>query len=527
MTVDFELGVPLPGRRRPGAAHRRAGHRPDARRAARRRRRGRAAHRRRSSPATRAARSAGSTRPWPGPPSCARAPASRWCPAINEELAATAVWGSQLEVPGHGRTVDGVIGVWYGKGPGVDRAGDPMRHGNMCGAHPNGGVLVLAGDDPSCKSSTIPCISERTLAGYGLPVLYPGTAAEIVRLGRYGIALSRASGMWVGMKITADVADGVFTLDGADAQLPLTVPDAGVGGAAVAAAAVPDARAAGVVAGRGGAVRAALGDGARVPGRQPDQRGRGGPARRLAGHRRRRQGVHRRPAGAARPRPRRRGLPPGRDPAAPARHDPPAGPGAAARVRRRPGPGARRRGEDGVRRGRGPRRPLRAAGRAGRARLDRRRRRAARAGGRRADRGRAERAAAPGAGRVGELELAPDAGSRRSWSCCRWPAPRTSAPAARTTARRWCPRGRWPAAASAATPWSRSPGARRPRSARSPRWAARARSGSGRRRTPRPGTCSRTWATARSPTPGSWPCRPASPPGCRSPTSCSTTGPSP
>jgi indolepyruvate ferredoxin oxidoreductase len=146
-------------------------------------------------------------------------------PAINEELAATAVWGSQLEVPGHGRTVDGVIGVWYGKAPGVDRAGDPFRHGNMCGAHPQGGVLVLAGDDPSCKSSTIPCISERTLAGYGLPVLYPGTAAEIVRLGRYGIAMSRASGMWVGMKITADVADGVFTLDGADAQLPITVPD--------------------------------------------------------------------------------------------------------------------------------------------------------------------------------------------------------------------------------------------------------------------------------------------------------------
>ena len=64
---------------------------------------------------------------------------------------------ARLEVPGHGRTVDGVVGVWYGKGPGVDRASDPMRHGNMCGAHPTGGVLVLVGDDPSCKSSTIPC----------------------------------------------------------------------------------------------------------------------------------------------------------------------------------------------------------------------------------------------------------------------------------------------------------------------------------------------------------------------------------
>ncbi len=146
-------------------------------------------------------------------------------PAINEELAATAVWGSQVEVPGHERTVDGAVGVWYGKGPGVDRSGDPMRHGNMCGAHPSGGVLVLAGDDPSCKSSSIPCISERTLAGYGLPVLYPGSAEEIVRLGRYGIAMSRASGMWVGMKITADVADGIAAVAGSCGDVDITVPE--------------------------------------------------------------------------------------------------------------------------------------------------------------------------------------------------------------------------------------------------------------------------------------------------------------
>ncbi|MDN5930561.1 MAG: indolepyruvate ferredoxin oxidoreductase family protein [Pseudonocardia sp.] len=145
-------------------------------------------------------------------------------PGVNEELAATAIWGSQVEVPGHGRPVDGAVGVWYGKAPGVDRAGDPLRHGNMCGAHPRGGVLVLAGDDPSCKSSTIPCISERTLTGFGLPVLYPGTAAEIVRLGRYGIAMSRCSGMWVGMKITADVADGIFTVDGSCGEVDITVP---------------------------------------------------------------------------------------------------------------------------------------------------------------------------------------------------------------------------------------------------------------------------------------------------------------
>jgi indolepyruvate ferredoxin oxidoreductase len=145
-------------------------------------------------------------------------------PAINEELAATSVWGSQVEVPGHERSVDGAVGVWYGKAPGVDRAGDPLRHGNMCGAHPKGGVLVLAGDDPSCKSSTIPCVSERTLAGYGIPVLFPGTAEEIVTLGRYGVAMSRASGMWVGMKITADVADGIFSVDGDALDVDITVP---------------------------------------------------------------------------------------------------------------------------------------------------------------------------------------------------------------------------------------------------------------------------------------------------------------
>jgi indolepyruvate ferredoxin oxidoreductase len=146
-------------------------------------------------------------------------------PAVNEELAATAVWGSQVEVPGKTRSVDGAVGVWYGKAPGVDRAGDAMRHGNICGADPRGGVLVLAGDDPACKSSTIPCVSERALAGFGLPVFYPRDASDIVRLGRYAVAASRASGMWIGMKIVADVADGVWTLDGSTADLDITVPE--------------------------------------------------------------------------------------------------------------------------------------------------------------------------------------------------------------------------------------------------------------------------------------------------------------
>jgi indolepyruvate ferredoxin oxidoreductase len=146
-------------------------------------------------------------------------------PGLNEELGATSVWGSQLEIPGHGRTVDGVVGLWYGKAPGVDRSGDPFRHGNLSGAHPKGGVLVLAGDDPGCKSSTIPCQSDRTLAGFGLPVLYPRDAAEIIRLGRFGIELSRASGMWIGVKVIADVADGVFELFGDETPDHVAIPE--------------------------------------------------------------------------------------------------------------------------------------------------------------------------------------------------------------------------------------------------------------------------------------------------------------
>lgn len=146
-------------------------------------------------------------------------------PGLNEELGATAVWGSQVEVPGRRWRVDGVVGLWYGKAPGVDRSGDPMRHGNICGAHPRGGVLALVGDDPACKSSTIPSASERALAGYGLPVLYPGSAAELVRLGLYGIAVSRASGYWVGVKVVADVADGVFTVGADVADVRISVPE--------------------------------------------------------------------------------------------------------------------------------------------------------------------------------------------------------------------------------------------------------------------------------------------------------------
>ncbi|MDX6268762.1 MAG: indolepyruvate ferredoxin oxidoreductase, partial [Frankiales bacterium] len=143
-------------------------------------------------------------------------------PGLNEELGATAVWGSQ-QVPGT-MNVDGVLGVWYGKGPGVDRSGDALRHGNTYGANAGGGVLVMAGDDPGAKSSTVPCTSERTLASFGMPVLTPRNGEELITFGMYGVALSRLSGCFVGIKVLADVADGLWTVDKDFQAVDITVP---------------------------------------------------------------------------------------------------------------------------------------------------------------------------------------------------------------------------------------------------------------------------------------------------------------
>ncbi|NOP99069.1 MULTISPECIES: indolepyruvate ferredoxin oxidoreductase family protein [Mycolicibacterium] len=146
-------------------------------------------------------------------------------PGFNEELAATAVWGSQTDLPAGTPTHDGVVGIWYGKGPGVDRATDALRHANMYGVNPRGGVLLLVGDDPASKSSTVPAVSERSLAALGIPVLFPRNAEEIITMGMQGIALSRASGCVVAMKIVADVADGAWTVDADVADLAITVPE--------------------------------------------------------------------------------------------------------------------------------------------------------------------------------------------------------------------------------------------------------------------------------------------------------------
>jgi indolepyruvate ferredoxin oxidoreductase len=145
-------------------------------------------------------------------------------PGLNEDLAATSVWGSQLTTSLPGARVEGVLGVWYGKAPGVDRSGDALRHGNFVGAHPRGGMLAAVGDDPSCKSSTLPSASEATLAAMRMPVVAPGTPQEVLELGRHAIAASRASGLWVALKIVTNVADAVGSVEvGPDRVQPVAV----------------------------------------------------------------------------------------------------------------------------------------------------------------------------------------------------------------------------------------------------------------------------------------------------------------
>lgn len=136
-------------------------------------------------------------------------------PAQNEELAATAVAGSQLAQGFQGARYDGVLGAWYGKAPGLGRALDAMWHGQFTGASPNGGVLLFVGDDPAPKSSMVPSASEHVLASLDVPVLYPGTVDEVLSMGAHGVALSRASGLWTALKIVASVADGFGTASAA------------------------------------------------------------------------------------------------------------------------------------------------------------------------------------------------------------------------------------------------------------------------------------------------------------------------
>lgn len=151
-------------------------------------------------------------------------------PGVNEELAATAAWGAQQGGLGALAGRDGVVSIWYGKAPGVDRCGDVFRHGNLMGVDPRGGVVVLAGDDPSSKSSTIPSASEAALSAANIPVLFPGTVQEVLDLGQHAIAMSRASGLWVGMKIVTNVADGFGTAEVSPDRHVTVVPEVTIDG---------------------------------------------------------------------------------------------------------------------------------------------------------------------------------------------------------------------------------------------------------------------------------------------------------
>ncbi|MGA1313032.1 MAG: hypothetical protein ACO30L_08125, partial [Ilumatobacteraceae bacterium] len=133
--------------------------------------------------------------------------------ALNEEYAATAVMGTQLAAAQPDARYQGVVGMWYGKAPGVDRALDALRHGSYAGASQHGGVVCVVGDDPGAKSSSLPSSSAGVLADLHIPVLYPGSPREALDLGRHAIALSRATGLWTALKIVADVADGTESVN--------------------------------------------------------------------------------------------------------------------------------------------------------------------------------------------------------------------------------------------------------------------------------------------------------------------------
>ena len=129
-------------------------------------------------------------------------------PGVNEELAATAVWGTQqLDLYPQSKLFDGVFGIWYGKGPGVDRSSDVFKHANMAGTARHGGVLAVAGDDHLSKSSTSAHQSDHIFKACGLPVFFPSDVQDILDLGQHAIALSRFSGVWAGMKTIQEVVE--------------------------------------------------------------------------------------------------------------------------------------------------------------------------------------------------------------------------------------------------------------------------------------------------------------------------------
>ena len=146
-------------------------------------------------------------------------------PGLNEDLAATSIWGTQQVNLHPGAAVDGVYAMWYGKGPGVDRCGDVFKHANYAGTSKHGGVLVLAGDDHAAKSSTLPHQSDHAFSAAMIPVLYPSSVQEILDLGLHGWAMSRYSGLWIGFKCVADTVESSASVSIDPDRVNIVVPD--------------------------------------------------------------------------------------------------------------------------------------------------------------------------------------------------------------------------------------------------------------------------------------------------------------
>ena len=148
-------------------------------------------------------------------------------PGVNEELAATALWGTQqlgFAPPGNNK-FDGVFGIWYGKGPGVDRTSDVFKHGNMAGTTAWGGVLAIAGDDHVSKSSTAAHQSDHIFKACGLPVFFPASVQEVLDFGLHGFAMSRFSGVWAGMKTIQEIVESSATVDIDPQGLQIVIPE--------------------------------------------------------------------------------------------------------------------------------------------------------------------------------------------------------------------------------------------------------------------------------------------------------------
>jgi indolepyruvate ferredoxin oxidoreductase len=149
----------------------------------------------------------------------------RFVPGVNEELGATAVWGTQHVGLNPHRKFDGVFGIWYGKGPGLDRAMDVLKHANAAGTTKHGGVLAIVGDDHGAKSSTLPHQSDHNFQAAFVPFLYPASVEEYVEYGLLGFAMSRFAGTWVGFKATADTVETSATIDLACERRQIIIPE--------------------------------------------------------------------------------------------------------------------------------------------------------------------------------------------------------------------------------------------------------------------------------------------------------------